>query len=51
MGETPAATRRSFPQLFGDVYKRQGVVYFASLAFGRAGGLMRLRRPRQHLEG
>ncbi len=28
-----------------------GVVYFASLIFGRAGGVLRLRRPRRHLEG
>ena len=28
-----------------------GALYFVSLAFGRAGGLMRLRRPRTHLEG
>jgi zinc/manganese transport system permease protein len=28
-----------------------GVVYFASLIFGRAGGALRLRRPRRHLEG
>jgi len=28
-----------------------GLVYFASLVFGRAGGLARLRRPRRHLEG
>jgi zinc/manganese transport system permease protein len=28
-----------------------GAVYFASLIFGRAGGLARLRRPRRHLEG
>jgi zinc/manganese transport system permease protein len=28
-----------------------GIVYFLSLVFGRAGGLLRLRRPRRHLEG
>ena len=28
-----------------------GIVYFISLVFGRAGGLLRLRRPRRHLEG
>jgi zinc/manganese transport system permease protein len=28
-----------------------GLVYFASLVFGRAGGALRLRRPRRHLEG
>jgi zinc/manganese transport system permease protein len=28
-----------------------GGVYFLSLIFGRAGGLVRLRRPRRHLEG
>jgi zinc/manganese transport system permease protein len=28
-----------------------GIVYFISLGFGRAGGLLRLRRPRRHLEG
>ncbi|MCX7899561.1 MAG: metal ABC transporter permease [Methylocystis sp.] len=28
-----------------------GVAYFASMAFGRAGGLVRLRLPRRHLEG
>jgi zinc/manganese transport system permease protein len=28
-----------------------GAVYFASLIFGRAGGALRLRRPRRHLEG
>lgn len=28
-----------------------GLAYFGSLAFGRAGGLVRLRRPRRHLEG
>jgi len=28
-----------------------GLVYFVSLVFGRAGGLLRLRRPRRHLEG
>lgn len=28
-----------------------GVVYFASMVFGRAGGLLRLRQPRRHLEG
>jgi zinc/manganese transport system permease protein len=28
-----------------------GLVYFASLIFGRAGGVLRLRRPRRHLEG
>lgn len=28
-----------------------GAVYFASLFFGRAGGVLRLRRPRRHLEG
>ncbi len=28
-----------------------GVLYFLSLAFGRTGGLMRLRRPGRHLEG
>ncbi|MCC3246605.1 metal ABC transporter permease [Methylocystis sp. WRRC1] len=28
-----------------------GLVYFASLVFGRAGGVLRLRRPRRHLEG
>lgn len=28
-----------------------GIVYFVSLVFGRAGGLLRLRRPRRHLEG
>ncbi len=28
-----------------------GAVYFLSLAFGRAGGLVRLRHPRRHLEG
>lgn len=28
-----------------------GLVYFGSLVFGRAGGLIRLRRPRRHLEG
>jgi len=28
-----------------------GLVYFASLVFGRAGGILRLRRPRRHLEG
>jgi zinc/manganese transport system permease protein len=28
-----------------------GAVYFASLIFGPAGGLLRLRRPRRHLEG
>lgn len=28
-----------------------GIVYFACLIFGRAGGLARLRRPRRHLEG
>ena len=28
-----------------------GVFYFVSLAFGRTGGLMRLRSPRGHLEG
>ncbi len=27
-----------------------GVVYFLSMALGRAGGLIRLRRPRRHLE-
>jgi zinc/manganese transport system permease protein len=27
-----------------------GLVYFASLIFGRAGGALRLRRPRRHLE-
>lgn len=28
-----------------------GLVYFASLIFGRAGGVLRLKRPRRHLEG
>ncbi len=28
-----------------------GVLYFFSLAFGRAGGLVRLRHPRRHFEG
>jgi zinc/manganese transport system permease protein len=28
-----------------------GVIYFVSLGFGGAGGLMRLRRPRRHLKG
>lgn len=28
-----------------------GLVYFVSLVFGRAGGALRLRRPRRHLEG
>lgn len=28
-----------------------GIVYFVSLVFGRAGGVLRLRRPRRHLEG
>ncbi len=28
-----------------------GIVYLISLVFGRAGGLLRLRRPRRHLEG
>lgn len=28
-----------------------GIVYFISLVFGRAGGLLRLFRPRRHLEG
>jgi len=28
-----------------------GIVYFLSLVFGQAGGLLRLRRPRRHLEG
>lgn len=28
-----------------------GAAYFASMIFGRAGGLMRLRNPRRHLEG
>ena len=28
-----------------------GLVYFASLIFGRAGGALRLKRPRRHLEG
>ena len=28
-----------------------GGVYFLSLIFGRAGGVMRLRQPRRHLEG
>jgi zinc/manganese transport system permease protein len=28
-----------------------GVIYFVSLIFGRAGGLLRQRRPRRHLEG
>lgn len=27
-----------------------GLVYFVSLIFGRAGGVLRLRRPRRHLE-
>ncbi|MEF3366540.1 metal ABC transporter permease [Methylocystis sp. 9N] len=28
-----------------------GLAYFASMIFGPAGGLLRLRRPRRHLEG
>jgi zinc/manganese transport system permease protein len=28
-----------------------GLVYFVSLGFGRAGGIARLRRPRNHLKG
>jgi zinc/manganese transport system permease protein len=28
-----------------------GLVYFASLIFGRAGGALRFKRPRRHLEG
>ena len=28
-----------------------GICYFASLFFGRAGGILRLRRPSSHLEG
>ncbi len=28
-----------------------GIVYFVSLVFGRAGGMLRLKRPRRHLEG
>jgi zinc/manganese transport system permease protein len=28
-----------------------GLVYFGSLIFGRAGGVLRLRRPRRHLAG
>ncbi|WP_424361658.1 metal ABC transporter permease [Methylocystis parvus] len=28
-----------------------GLCYFASLIFGRAGGVLRLKRPRRHLEG
>jgi zinc/manganese transport system permease protein len=28
-----------------------GLVYFVSLIFGRAGGALRLKRPRRHLEG
>lgn len=28
-----------------------GLIYFVSLIFGRAGGVLRLRRPRRHLEG
>jgi len=28
-----------------------GLFYFISVVFGRTGGLMRLRRPRRHLEG
>ncbi len=28
-----------------------GVIYFFSLAFGRTGGLMRLRQPHRHLKG
>jgi zinc/manganese transport system permease protein len=28
-----------------------GVVYFFSMIFGRAGGVLRLKRPRRHLEG
>ena len=28
-----------------------GAFYFFSLVFGRAGGMLRLRRPRRHLEG
>jgi len=28
-----------------------GGAYFLSLIFGRTGGIIRLRRPRRHLEG